>query len=137
MGSFTGSLFVPAFYLMALTVERVNVSVASVANKMSLVIPVVFGFMFLNPILSDFTIINVAGIFLALVCIVMTSIKKEEKDIVAPKGAQETKKLYTFLLPLSIFIFGGVIDTLVNYTNQIHLKAETQEIFPIILFVAA
>ena len=41
-----GILFILVFNLMAATAQKVGVSVASVATKMSLVIPVIFGVVF-------------------------------------------------------------------------------------------
>ena len=43
---FLGMLFVSIFFVMALTAQRNGVSVVSVAGKMSVVIPVIFGVVF-------------------------------------------------------------------------------------------
>lgn len=130
-GIFTGALFVPCFYLMGLTVEKVSVTVSTVANKMSLVIPVVFSFLFLNKGPDDFSVLNGIGIALALGSIVLTSLKKEAP---AAGGAGTLGKL---LLPLSIFVMGGAIDTMVNYANYTYLKGEAQAIFPLVMFTTA
>src|SRR3954468_11338348 len=40
-----GILFVSVFYLISLTTEKIGVSAASVANKMSVIIPVIIAFL--------------------------------------------------------------------------------------------
>ena len=65
-----GVLFIVVFNLMAATAQKVGVSVASVATKMSLVIPVVFGVAIYKEELGALKILgNHSGIGSGLFCI--------------------------------------------------------------------
>lgn len=93
-GIYTGALFVPAFYLMAVCVDKINITVATIANKMSLIIPISFSLIFLKRGPYHISLINISGIILALVAIVMTSIKQEDS-----KDTGINKRLLVILLP--------------------------------------
>ncbi|MBX9850177.1 MAG: hypothetical protein K2X86_00290 [Cytophagaceae bacterium] len=127
----TGSFFLPCFYLMALTVQKVNVSVATVANKMSLAIPILFSFMYLKKGPDSFSILNFAGIVFALLAVFMTYYRKEK---INPADDSSTSIIF---LPLMLFILGGFLDTMINYINYIYLEEENRKIFPIIMFSIA
>ena len=74
IGSFIlGFLFISVFYVTALTSQRNGLSVASVASKMSIIIPVIFGVILYNEKMGFFKII---GIILALFAVYFTSKKK-------------------------------------------------------------
>lgn len=135
LGILTGSLFVPCFYLMGLTVEKVSVSVSTVANKMSLVIPVIFSLLYLQKGPDDFSLINITGVLFALAAIVLTSVKARESASASSTPA--AGKFARFILPLSIFLLGGIIDTLINYSNYVYLQGEAQAIFPLVMFATA
>lgn len=97
-----GFLFIAIFNVMALTAQRNGLSVASVASKMSLIIPVIFGIYVNNESTEAQKLI---GIALALVAVYLTSIKQKENSVV-------TKSIY---LPIILFIGSGIIDTSVNH----------------------
>jgi drug/metabolite transporter (DMT)-like permease len=97
-----GFLFIAIFNVMALTAQKNGLSVASVASKMSVIIPVIFGVYVLNEGLSFQKII---GILLALIAVYLTSIKPNA-------DVKLTQSLY---LPILLFLGSGVIDTSVNY----------------------
>ncbi|MRH99868.1 EamA family transporter [Kriegella sp. EG-1] len=111
-----GILFIIVFNLMAITAQHVGVTVASVATKMSLVIPVIFGVFAYNEQLSP---IKIFGIILALVSVYFTSHKEKSLQI---KGS-------TLLLPFLIFIGSGIIDTGIKYLQEVHLKASEFSLF--------
>jgi len=58
-----GSVFIGMFYIMALSSQKVGVAVSSVANKMSLVIPVIAGFLLYQ---ESAPILKIIGIILAI-----------------------------------------------------------------------
>ena len=128
----TGAFFLPCFYLMALTVQKVSVSVATVANKMSLAIPILFGFIYLKKGPDAFTIFNFMGIILALLAIVMTYYRKDEIS-----NSPQSSRPVTILLPLLLFLLGGFLDTMINYINYTFLEEENRKIFPLIMFTVA
>lgn len=67
-----GFLFISVFNLMALTAQRNGLSAASVASKMSVVIPVIFGIYIYN---ESIGFQKVLGIVLALIAVYLTAIK--------------------------------------------------------------
>jgi drug/metabolite transporter (DMT)-like permease len=128
----TGTMFPLSFYLMALAVEKVNISVAGVANKMSMVIPVTFNFMFLHIGSRDMKALNIIGICLALPAILLASFKPSE-DILMDKKPQNH-----FIIPLLVFLSAGIIDSLINYISYYYLTSRTEQmLFPIFTFIAA
>lgn len=119
-----GVLFIVVFNLMAKTSQAVGVSVASVATKMSLVIPVVFGVLVYKESLGFLKII---GIVLALGAVYFTSIKKKEINI----------KRASLILPLLVFLGSGIIDTSIKYVQETQIKEEEFPLFSATVFAAA
>ena len=119
-----GLLFILIFNLMAATSQKLGVSVASVATKMSLVIPVLFGVYLYQEAL---TLLEVVGIILALFAVYFASLK--EKKIKAEKWA--------FLLPLLVFLGSGMIDTSIKYFQEFHMQEEEYALFSATVFASA
>lgn len=126
-----GVIFIITFYLMAITTQKISVTLASVASKMSLAIPVLFSLFILKTQSKPYDYINYIGIVLAIAAILLSSLKKDQEKMV------KKKRLYLLALPLAVFLFGGAIDTLINYTNYKYLTAQQEAIFPILIFAAA
>ncbi len=124
-----GLIFVSTFYLMAMTTQLRGVSVATVASKMSLAIPVVFSLFFLKLGTNELDIWNYVGIALAFVAIIMVSNRKSNTNKI-----KQPLTLKYIALPLSVFILGGIIDTSLNYTNHHYITAATESVFPIFIF---
>jgi len=103
-----GLLFVSLFYLISLTTIVFGVSVASVANKMSIVIPVTLAVYLYHDNLSNAQII---GVVLAMVAVVMVSFKKAGTSV-------QIKEKWHYLLPVILFIGCGSIDALINYLQK-------------------
>jgi drug/metabolite transporter (DMT)-like permease len=97
-----GFLFVSIFNIMALTAQKNGLSVASVASKMSVIIPILFGILIYKESIGSQKII---GIILALVAVFLTSIKQKDDTVL-------TQSIY---LPLLLFFGSGIIDTSVNH----------------------
>jgi drug/metabolite transporter (DMT)-like permease len=97
-----GFLFIAIFNVMALTAQKNGLSVASVASKMSVIIPVVFGIYVYNESVGAQ---KIAGIILALIAVYLTSIKAKDDTVL-------TRSIY---LPILLFFGSGIIDTSVNH----------------------
>lgn len=97
-----GFLFIAVFNIMALTAQKNGLSVASVASKMSVIIPICFGLYVYNESIS---FQKITGIILALVAVYLTSVKSKQNNAV-------TNALY---LPILLFFGSGIIDTSINY----------------------
>ncbi|WP_299117217.1 EamA/RhaT family transporter [uncultured Winogradskyella sp.] len=106
-----GFLFISIFYVMALTAQRNGLSVVSVASKMSVIIPILFGIFIYNESTGT---LKVVGVILALVAVYLTSIKQKGDTVLK-------QSLY---LPTILFFGSGIIDTSVNHfapKNQMQL----------------
>lgn len=124
-----GVVFIGIFNLIAITTQKLGVSVATVANKMSLVIPV-FAAIYLYH--DSVNILKILGIIIALAAVYLTSKKqKEDQD---PEIKKHPSMLY---LPLIVFIGSGCIDTLINYSQVNYLKPDDMDIFISICFASA
>ncbi|GMN09133.1 hypothetical protein MTsPCn9_04110 [Croceitalea sp. MTPC9] len=119
-----GVLFILVFNIMAKTSQQVGVSVASVATKMSLVIPVIVGVLLYKESLSALKII---GIILALIAVYFASIKETSISI--------SKK--ALLLPILVFLGSGIIDASINYFRETKLSATEFPLFSSTVFAAA
>ena len=97
-----GFLFISIFNVMALTAQKNGLSVASVASKMSVIIPIVFGIYVYNESIGAQ---KSAGIALALIAVYLTSIKAKDTTVL-------TQSIY---LPIILFLGSGIIDTSVNH----------------------
>lgn len=119
-----GLLFILVFNLMAATAQKVGISVASVATKMSLVIPVLFGVAVYHEELGT---LKVIGIVLALAAVYFASAKDKSTPL----------QKASLLLPLSVFLGSGIIDTSIKYIQEFHIKEDDYPIFSATVFAAA
>jgi drug/metabolite transporter (DMT)-like permease len=125
-----GLIFIGTFYLMALTTQRSGITVASIATKMSLVVPVMFTLFVLHTQSKIFDFWNYLGIGLGLGAIVFSSIKKE-KSKGKPQGWS------AMWLPVLVFVFSGVIDTSINFATARLILPGQEGIFPVVIFGCA
>ena len=100
---FLGFLFVTIFFVMAKTAQNNGVSVASIAGKMSVVVPIIFGIILYN---ESVTFLKVGGIVIVLIAVYLSSVKEEKSNIKA-----------SLLFPVLLFLGSGVIDTTLKYVE--------------------
>ncbi|EMR03569.1 hypothetical protein [Cesiribacter andamanensis] len=129
---FLGVLFIGTFYMMALTTQRLSVTVSSIAAKMSLALPVIFSLFVLQIESKAFDGWNYLGIGLAFVAIYMSSWKPRLKGKAPLPGNR-----LIFLLPVGVFLCSGIIDTTINYTSYRYLSEREEAIFPLVIFGVA
>jgi drug/metabolite transporter (DMT)-like permease len=118
---FLGGLFVSVFFVMAMTAQKNGVSVASVAGKMSVVIPVLFGVFLYN---ESVTIFKIIGTVIALIAVYLASVKEEKK----------TRKKTSLLFPVLLFFGSGAIDTTLKYIEVSFVPKEEVSVFSGSLF---
>jgi len=121
---FLGFLFIAIFNVMALTAQRNGLSVASVASKMSVVLPIVFGLYAYNESLS---LQKSIGIVLALIAVYLTSVK-EKSNTLSLKG---------LWLPLLLFFGSGIIDTSIKFLETSYVSKNGIPIFSATIFAIA
>lgn len=136
---FLGILFIGGFYIASMTVQHFGVAIASVAQRMSLVISVSFAIVVFS---EPYNAIKVLGILMAIFAVVLINIppKKTKKstsatDTVITEEEEESRPVILLLYPLAIFIISGFIEIILQYLNQVHRLDPTVQC--LILFGAA
>lgn len=121
-----GSLFISIFYITALTVKYSGIAVASIAGKLSLIIPTISAYFLYD---DAFGVYKVMGILAAVVAIFFTIYTKE--------NTQKKKSFSYFLYPLFILAGNGIIDTYANYNQRYYVDAEDFNFFLVFVFGTA
>lgn len=120
-----GVLFISIFYLIALTTQKISISAAAVANKMSVIMPVLYSLIFLNQQLSGLKII---GIILAMLAVYLSTRSSK-------KGNVNTALIW---LPVLVFIGSGLIDIAINASNAFYIRSNNESaLFSICTFLSA
>ena len=120
-----GALFIIVFNLMGITTQKNGLSVVSVATKMSVVVPVLFGLLYYNESLGTLKLI---GISIALIAVYLTSNKSNQGITVNRKS---------IVLPILVFIGSGVIDTSIKFLEDTYVANNDVPLFSAIIFLAA
>lgn len=120
-----GGLFIAVFNLMGLTTQRSGLSVVSVATKMSVVIPIIFGLVYYKEALGTFKII---GIILALAALYLASIK-------AKNGIKINSS--NIIFPILVFLGSGIIDTTVKYLEGEFIADNDIPIFSAVIYTVS
>lgn len=120
-----GVLFISVFNLMAITTQRSGLSVVSVATKMSVVIPILFGVFYYKEALGVYKVI---GILIALVAVYLASMK-------STSGLSIKKE--NLIFPILVFLGSGAIDTSIKFIEGKFVGADDVPIFSATVFAAA
>jgi len=118
-----GVLFVIMFNVMAITTQKLGISVASMASKMSLIIPVSATLLFQKNI--DFSFTNGLGIAMALTAVYLTFKKEKENS-------------YPITIAVILFFGAGILDLGLNYIQDSYLKNEDdfRSFIVVVFFIA-
>jgi drug/metabolite transporter (DMT)-like permease len=129
-----GALFCSIFFLISLTIERNGVSVATVSNKMSVVIPVILAFIIYK---DSPHLLKILGIIMALLSVFLVSSSSVNQTADATSSIKPNK--IKALLPLAVFFGSGMIDSIVNYVQKklVHSEIETACFSGLSFFAAA
>ncbi len=118
-----GFLFMVSFLLFAISSQKAGIAITAVASKMSVVIPVLVGAYLYK--YEHLTSIKIIGLILALLSFYLI-FKKEKKEKIA---------LNLIILPLLIFIFSGINDSLMKYIRETYFRGTAITLNSEILFV--
>ncbi len=119
----SGFFLMFVFNIFALSSQKVGVAITAVTSKMSVVIPVVFGFLLYNEPLG---ILKIIGIICALMAFYLT-FKREEKISI---------KSYYLILPVLLFLGNGTNDTLLNYAERRFLFGDSMYFLSSAFFIS-
>jgi len=124
-----GAMFVSIFNVVALTAQKNGVAVASVANKLSLIIPVILSVYLYHETVAGW---KAAGVVLALAAVVFTCYTTNKGS-----GDKEKKGMAVYLLPLILFLSSGLLDALINHVQLTYLTAENNNDYLVSSFFSA
>ncbi len=102
-----GFLFISILNLIGISSIKAGITVTQTANKLSLIIPVLFSWYLYH---EQITWIKWSGIIIAMFAVVFT-IWKTEKSLTS-------KTFFAFFYPLLIFFGSGLLDTLTKYVES-------------------
>jgi drug/metabolite transporter (DMT)-like permease len=109
----TGAMFIIVFLITGLAAQRTGVAVASVASKMSMVIPVLAGLWLYNEQLHTAKAIGILLAFPAVFLVSKPSTSEEMKNF----------RFRDLGLPILLFFGAGLVDTLIKAV-QFHFMNE-------------
>jgi drug/metabolite transporter (DMT)-like permease len=119
-----GFIFISTFYVTTITSQRNGLSVASVASKMSVIIPIILGVFLYDETLGS---VKILGIIIALIAVYFTS-NKETGEI------QQASNL---VFPILVFIGAGTIDSSLKYLQTFHVPSNQIGLFSSVTFFCA
>ena len=119
-----GFLFIVTFNLLAFGTQKIGIAISTVANKMSMIIPVIIGISLFSEKLGMFKLI---GIALAISAIYMTSTK-------SGKLSFDKKFLPIILL---IFFGQGMADGTLSWAQKFSINDENTPLFFASVFLIA
>ena len=111
-----GLLFIITFNLLAYGTQKIGIAISTVANKMSMIVPVIIGIYLFKEAIGVFKLI---GIFLAISAIYMTSTKSGKLSF--------NKKFMPIIL--LIFLGQGIADGTLSWTQKFTLSTENTSLF--------
>lgn len=103
--------FILTFILSGLATQQVGMAATSLANNLSLVIPVLANLLFF-PVKNNFQLINYIGLVLAFVALFLVSIPSSESLKIKTKGGW---------LLLAVFLMYGLTNTAINFLNLTYI----------------
>lgn len=120
-----GVLFIVIFNLMAITTQRSGLSAVSVATKMSVVIPILFGLLYYKEASGW---LKITGIVIALLAVYLASLKEDEPT-------KNTKN--NLLFPILVFLGSGIIDTSIKFLEDKYVEEADIPLFSALIFSTA
>ena len=108
--------FVVTFLLSGASTQRMGITATSLANNISLVIPVIFSLVVLKAS-QNFDILNYLGLLLAMIAVVLSTLKKDENS------EKRSSNTADWLLPIAVFVMYGITNTTFNFLNARYVTA--------------
>lgn len=112
--------FIITFLLSGASTQRSGITATSLANNLSLVIPVTFSLLVLGGG-KTFDGFNYLGLVLALVAVGLSTYKAPERE-----ATLQTEN--AIWLPIAVFLMYGLTNTIINYMNIRYITATNQTI---------
>ena len=119
-----GLLFVLTFNLYAHGAQKIGVAPSTIANKMSMIIPIIIGIILLN---EEVTFNKILGISFAFIAIFLSSIGDRKYSL---------NKNHLIIIVL-LFIGQGLADGILNWAQEFILNGSNMNLFFAVTFLAA
>jgi len=119
-----GLLFIGIFFLIGQSSQKAGITVTTLATKLSVVFPVLFSLVYFNEQLNSLRTIGLAAAFTAI------GLTLYKKDL------SKTKYIF-ILLPLTIFVGSGVVDSIVKFVQEIKINPEQSALYTTVVFMVA
>jgi drug/metabolite transporter (DMT)-like permease len=120
-----GILFIVVFNFYATGTQKVGIAITTIANKLSLFVPVGFALMLYNN--EELTLVKIIGFILAVIGIYLSSTKNKKLSF---------NKKYLWLI-IIVFAGQGIADTIFNHAQQTLVGDEDKALFFTVLFMMA
>jgi drug/metabolite transporter (DMT)-like permease len=110
-----GVFFITFFNIMGFAAKNLGVSITTVSNKLSLVIPFILSVYILK---ATFNTYNVLGCLVAIIAVLLTNYTNNQTAVISKK--------YRYVLPVVLFFGSGLLDFLIKY-NTLPERMNTKE----------
>lgn len=120
-----GILFIMAFNFYATGTQKVGIAITTIANKLSLFIPVGIA-LILYPN-EELTIVKIIGFILAVIGIYLSSTKNKKLSF-------DQKYIWLIII---VFVGQGIADTIFNHAQQTLVGDSDKSLFFTVLFMVA
>ncbi|WP_338876417.1 EamA/RhaT family transporter [Spirosoma sp. SC4-14] len=131
--------FILTFMLSGASTQRIGITATSLANNLSLVVPVCFSLFVFRAGGKPFDSLNYLGLILAVVAVGLSTYKKEPANGPVEETAVAPVKPRRFgaeiLLPIGVFLFYGATNTLINYMNIHYIPSADKTIVVMLTMV--
>jgi len=117
--------FILTFILSGAATQRIGMTLTSLANNISLVIPVLFSLFVFGSDSVAFGPLNYAGLVLGVVAVAIASYKADD-------GGAKAGFFQSGGLALAVFLLYGITNTAINYI-QIHVIRNSPGAIPVML----
>ena len=122
-----GGMFIVVFYITGITTQKLGVATASVASKMSMVIPVAAGVFLYH---ESMGLQKITGILFAIPAVILVS-RSGDNDKVRGSG------FGMIGLPLLLFIGAGLVDTSIKFTQHHFMNDSNRQLVIGSIFLSA
>ncbi len=119
-----GILFILMFYLIGYSSQKAGIAVTTLANKISLVFPVLFSLLYFGEKISA---LKYAGLTATFVAVIFTLYKKDIKRT----------ELSRIVLPLLLFAGSGLTDSLIKYVQATRITPNQVTAYTTLVFFVA
>jgi drug/metabolite transporter (DMT)-like permease len=122
-----GFWFILTYLLIVESSQRSGVTITSLSSKLSVVIPTLFGILFLK---ENLRLTSGIGIVLALLALFLVVGGKDKNKV------KTEKTTYILLLPIFIFFSTGIGDILMKMTEQTNTSSDMIPMIAFIYFIS-